>query len=934
MPQGRSAYHFPAAGAAHEPSGNRLMASQVEQEKEPDWELVHSLFHRAIALEPEARETFVNKETEHDLTLRAKVGQLLANDLHAQTSPLSRALGSALLDVIHDQRRALVGTVIGSYRLASILGQGGTGTVYLGERADRQYSGRVAIKLVDSSALQGGLDARFRAERQILANLNHPNIARLLDAGETENGQPYLVMEYVQGEPLDSYCDSHNLDLRQRLQLFLQICAAVQYAHQNLIVHRDLKPANILVTTEGVPKLLDFGIAKLLEASDDRNSAPALTRVNDRLLTPEYASPEQILGGSVTTASDVYSLGVILYELMCGLRPYRVPSSASQLELERYICVSDPDRPSTAVARAANALDLPIDAIASARSSSTERLCRQLQGDIDCIVLRALRKEAQHRYSSVEQFAADVLRHLESKPVQARQGNWLYYTQRFTRRHTAGVAASVGLLAFIIGVAIVMSVQRQQIASALERATQDEQRAETVSEFMLNVFSAADPYVHAGKEPTARSLLEEAAHRIQNDLDQHPAVRARLLEAIGRSYQRMGHAERAIPYLEESISIQRKLESRGTRIASALMELAIAQREAAKYEASDETFGEALDLVRGLGETRTEARAQLLVDMGRLEMIRSNVDQAERYFMTSLELMRELRGQLDPEVGAILSELATVMTWKNELERAEAYARDAARIYARMPETHPDRVMVERTLAQILLYRNRLDESAPLFERTLHTQRLLYGSNNAAVTDTLGSLAQLRLAQGKYETAEGLLREALAIHETLDTAIPFQVGHLQTLLSIVLLKQERAPEAETLLRDTLVKYARSLPADHQYVASTEYYLGETLLAQRRYSDAEAVLLASMNRWKRTDAPPWRAARSKNALGEATYRQGRVQEAEQILVSTFRELSSLEADHESKRLARERIEQFYKERGEHQKLARLLREVSSSVAQMN
>lgn len=910
------------------------MASQMEREIEPDWELVQRLFQRAIALDPQAREAFVKTETEHDLALRAKVSWLLANDVHAQTSPLSRALGSALVDVIHDQRRALVGTVVGSYRLASILGQGGTGTVYLGERADRQYSGRVAIKLVDSSALQGGLDARFRAERQILANLNHPNIARLLDAGETENGQPYLVMEYVQGEPVDSYCDTRYLDLHQRLQLFLQICAAVQYAHQNLIVHRDLKPANILVTSDGVPKLLDFGIAKLLEVSDDRNSAPALTRVNDRLLTPEYASPEQILGGTVTTASDVYSLGVILYELMCGLRPYRVPSSASQLELERCICVSDPDRPSTAVARASDALDLPIDAIASARSSSTERLRRQLQGDIDCIVLRALRKEAQHRYSSIEQFAADVHRHLESKPVHARQGNWLYYTQRFTRRHTTGVAASVALLAFIVGVAIVMSVQRQQIASALERATQDEQRAETVSEFMLNVFSAADPYVHAGKEPTARSLLEEAAHRIQNDLDQHPTVRARLLEAIGRSYQRMGHAERSIPYLEEAIRIQRKLEAPGVRMASTLMELAIAQREAARYEASDQTFGEALELVRGLGETRTEARAQLLVDMGRLEMIRSNVDQAEQYFTTSLDLMRGLRGQRDPEVGAILSELATVMTWKNELERAEAYARDAARIYARMPETHPDRIVVERTLAQILLYRNRLDESAPLFERSLHTQRLLYGSSNAAVADTLGALAQLRLAQGKYEIAERLLQEALAIHEALDTTVPFQIGHLQTLLSIALLKQDRAAEAEALLRDTLAEYASSLPADHQYVASAEYYLGETLLAQHRYVDAEAVLRASMNRWKRTDAPPWRVARSKSALGEAIYLQGRAREAEELLVSSFRELSSLEADSDSKRSARERVDRFFRQRGEHEKLALLLREVDQSVAHVD
>lgn len=570
------------------------MGQQPKAKTDARWERVQTLFQSALALDPQAREAFLDRETADDHDLRGEIDHLLANDLRGQTTPLSRAVGSALVEVIHDQRRSLIGRVVGSYRLASILGQGGTGTVYLGERADRQYSGRVAIKIVDSAALMGGLDARFRAERQILANLNHPNIARLLDAGETEQGHPYLVMEYVEGEPVDSYCDRHQLDIRRRLRLFAQICAAVQYAHQNLIVHRDLKPANILVTPEGVPKLLDFGIAKLLDGGDKGSPGLALTRVNDRLLTPEYASPEQILGAMITTASDVYSLGVILYELTSGLRPYRVPSTASQLELERCICMSDPERPSAAVERASHEIDLPIDAIASARFCTVERLVRLLQGDIDAIVLRALRKEAQHRYSSVEQFSADVLRHLASEPVQARQGNWLYYSQRFARRHTTGVIASACLMVFISSVAIIMSVQRQQIASALERATQDEQRAETVSEFMLNVFSAADPYVHAGKEPTARSLLEEAAHRIQSDLDQHPAVRARLLEAIGRSYQRMGHAERAIPYLEESLNLQRHLEAGGTRIASALMELAIAQREAGKYEASDQTFGEAL----------------------------------------------------------------------------------------------------------------------------------------------------------------------------------------------------------------------------------------------------------------------------------------------------------------------------------------------------
>ena len=272
-------------------------------------------------------------------------------DIARAAGPQSRAINGMTADIPRDRSRSMIGSNAGSYSLVSVLGRGGAGTVYLGERADQQYSAKVAIKIVDYAAVQTSLGVRFRAERQILANLNHPNIASLLDAGETDDGQAYLVMEYVDGEAVDRFCDGQRLDIRARLRLFLDICAAVQYAHQNLIVHRDLKPGNILVTAEGVPKLLDFGIAKLLDTGDFRELTQ-LTQHNDRLLTPEYASPEQVLGQAVTTASDVYSLGVVLYQLLCGLRPYDVPNSASRLELERTISVSDPARPSAAVSRA------------------------------------------------------------------------------------------------------------------------------------------------------------------------------------------------------------------------------------------------------------------------------------------------------------------------------------------------------------------------------------------------------------------------------------------------------------------------------------------------------------------------------------------------------------------------------------------------------
>jgi tetratricopeptide (TPR) repeat protein len=736
-------------------------------------------------------------------------------------------------------------------------------------------------------------------------------------------------MEHIQGEPVDQYCDRKRLDVSRRFALFNQICAAVQYAHQNLIVHRDLKPANVLVTEEGVPKLLDFGIAKLLEPGEAK--ARNLTRLNDRLLTPEYASPEQILGGTITTASDVYSLGVVLYQLVCGLPPYNVPTNGSQLELERAICLSDPERPSIAFRRSTSA-DYPISQLAEARGAAAEKLSRQLSGDIDAIVLRALRKEPQHRYSSVEQLAADITRFLNHDVVQARQGNWIYYSRRFARRHAIGVAASSAFFLFVAGVAVVMSIQRQQIAAALDRATEQGQRAETVSKFMMDVFKAADPYIHFGNEPTARNLLDEASRRIQSDLGQQPAVRARLLEAIGGSYRRMGRADRALPLLEEAVRIQKQVGLRDPKIGSALTELAITQRELARFQESDRTFGQALQSLKSLGNSDSEMQAQLLLDLGRLEMARSNPEQAKVHLESALRLMKRLRGDNDSDVASILLDLANLHVWQNDLQSAERFVRTATDIYTNVPPEHPDRIMAESMLAQIFLYRDDTAAAGPLFERILAAQRFVYGSNNAAIADTLASLGQVRLAQADYKSAESLLREALAIHKNAGSSQAHRVGYIQTLLAQVLMSRGELPEAEEFLRNTLELFSSTLPADHQYVASTEYYLGEVLLSARKLSDAEAVLMASMNRWQRSEAPAWRAARSRNSLGEVLALQGRSKEGEQYLVETFRELSSDPGtDREATEQARDRLERFYTSRGQRAKFDLLMQEQSARVA---
>ena len=483
------------------------------------------VLEEAMPLLPQDRASFLRKRLTDPAELEEALGLLSVYPDGIATGPISRAVGTAFLRSTHARRQNLLGQVIAErYRIVSILGHGGSGTVYLAERADKQYSAQVAVKIIDEGAA-ASFGMRFRAERQILASLNHANIARLLDAGETDEHQPYLVMEYIHGEPVDQFCDRQQLGLQERLELFLQICGAVQYAHQNLIVHRDIKPANILVTGEGVPKLLDFGIAKLLDASDVTKRSD-LTRMNDRLLTPEYASPEQILGRPVTTASDVYSLGVVLYQLLTGLRPYTLSSSAaSQLELERSICVTDPSRPSAAVHAAQSSVptadDPSIATLASARGTTPDKLERVLAGDLDAIVMRALRKEPQHRYSSIDQFIADIRHYLANEPVQARQGNWAYYTSRFIRRNRLAVAAGTTVAALIVTSLITVSIQRAAVEDALTLAMEKQKTSERVSSYLRDIFAAANPYVNFGRELTARELLDQASRVIETDDDLH-----------------------------------------------------------------------------------------------------------------------------------------------------------------------------------------------------------------------------------------------------------------------------------------------------------------------------------------------------------------------------------------------------------------------------
>jgi len=900
------------------------------------WQKIRNLFDQLVDLPPAAREQFLDKHCSDDEELRRELVQMVVIDHHASdvkksTGPLTKAISAVVEANARERREALIGTVVGPYRLSAVLGHGGVGTVYLADRADQLYSAQVAIKIVESAAFNAEIGRRFRAERQILANLHHPGIARLLDSGHTENGLPYLVMEYVHGEPIHKYCDQLQLTIEQRIRLMLKVCDAVQYAHHNLVIHRDIKPANLWITPDGTPKLLDFGIAKLLDTGA-LASELALTRFSDVMLTPEYASPEQIQGKPVTTASDVYSLGVVLYELLSGLRPYKV-SSSSHLELERSICIVEPSKPSAAVetqTQLSKSIDPPkrhIQSVVDARHTTPQKLTASLSGDLDAVILKALRKEPEHRYHSIEQLAADLRRYLDKEPVLARQGNWLYHTRRYLRRNAYAVAAGLTIFVLLATTTINYSLQSKRIAAERDLVTREKKTSDAVAEFMTNAFAATDPFTSPGKDYTGGELLDHSTKLLRSDEGLEPAVKARLLEALGKTYRRRGQYEVAISILRESVSeIEGLYGKDSSLLIPVLEELCIAFIRHSEYAESVTTAKRAIALMEQRGERQSLRYATVL---GRLALATSrlspNVSESFDMFERAIEIRRSLDKTNDEHYADDLATYALLLRWGDGFRKSEALLRESVAIYkAIKPKSHPDRMMAESLLGETLATNGKFDEAAPFINEALENASLYLEDNSPLVLTVYARATSYFLTRRDFLRAEEYGRKCVAIAEQNTGASTITTGHYREWLGIVLHKSERHEEAMAQFKAALIDFSRHIPGDHLFVASSEYWLAETLLAQGQVDKATRQFNIAIERFKRIKAAAWRIARAENSLGQALFVLGRYDEAQRLLESTFQSLYADQnrLDGEERPIARARLENFYVARGEHAKLAAL------------
>jgi len=560
------------------------------------WRQLEEIFQAALDREPHSRAAWLDSACGDDLELRGEVDSLLAAHEQGEFDFTRPAAFVEALKVLEQRSaRMLEGRRIGPYRVVRELGRGGMSRVYLAARADQAFEKEVAIKVVERGLDSEEVTRRFQSERQILARLDHPNITRILDGGTTEDGLPYLVMEYVEGEPVDQYCDGHALDVVARLRLFQGICAAVRYAHQNLIIHRDIKPGNVLVTRDGVPRLLDFGIAKLLAPEAQPSES---TRTVLRRLTPEYASPEQVRGETLTTASDVYSLGVLLYRLLTGQSPYRAHASSASA-LEQAVCEDQPERPSVAVARAGRA---------PPGEGAPQRLRRRLEGDLDNIVLMALRKEPQRRYASVEQLAADIGRHLANEPVTARADTAAYRAAKFIRRHRTGVAATAAIIILLVAGVVGTSWQARVARAERARAQLQFNDVRKLATSFLFEFNSSIQNL-PGATP-ARQLLVQRALEYLSKLAQQSQADPGLQRELAEAYLKVGDLQ-GNPYEPNLGDTQGAAESyrKALAISAALTRADGTDTQAQRYLArSYQSLGEVLAQLGKATEAVAEVR--------------------------------------------------------------------------------------------------------------------------------------------------------------------------------------------------------------------------------------------------------------------------------------------------------------------------------------
>jgi eukaryotic-like serine/threonine-protein kinase len=818
------------------------------------WEEVKLILNACLDAEPDQREAYLIAACGSDAALLAEARSLLASDAE---------LGTFLEVSIPERQREenLARRQLGSYRIIEPIAQGGMGTVYKAVRAN-DFDKRVAIKVVKRGLDTDFILQRFRQERQILAALDHPNIARLLDGGATDDGRPYLVMEFIEGTPLTRYCEERQLPESARLELFRTVCSAVQFAHQNLVVHRDLKPSNILVTTIGEPKLLDFGIAKLLEQNADA------TMTSIRMLSPECASPEQVRGEPITTASDIYSLGVLLYTLLSGEPPYRFQTKTAE-EITRVVCDTEPKKPSAV---------------------------RPVHPDLDNIAMKAMHKTPSRRYTSVEQLSEDIRRYSVGLPVTARKDTAAYRMSKFVRRHAgASIAAGLAALSLVGGMAATLwqSHQRaaqQKIATAVSDFLRHDLLAQAGASAQSEVDAKPDP------DLKVRTALDRSAARIEGKFKSQPLVEASIRQTIGDAYEDLGLFREAQPQVERTIVLRRAaLGENDPETLASMHSLAGILAGEGKYAEAEMLETRVLDSQRRVLGERNPATLASMNALGNIYKHLGKYGAAETLQSKSLDLRREVLGAENPDTLASMNDLATFYEDQGKFPQAETLYTNAQEIRRRaLGEEHPQSLIGMNNLASLYSKEGKYAEAEQINTRLLEIRRGVLGNDHPLTLATINNLAVNLTRQKKYEQAEALFAEVLETRRrelgeaNLDTVISMNN------LAFLDRQEGKDAQAESLYERALAERRNLQGNQHPDTLLAMVNLATLFVHEAKYTQAEPLARKAVAGYANSNPGAWQGYNARCVLGESLAGQGNYQLPEPLLLAGYQGMVEREA----------------------------------------
>jgi serine/threonine-protein kinase len=811
------------------------------------WKRINNIVDTALELTKEERDTYIQEQCKEDKQLIEKITTFIEaieqSDTEGFLEDLSNYQQQLAQDVLDEDAQkkdaALVGSTIDSYEVIKLIGHGGMGSVFLAKRADNTYEQKVAFKVLRRGLHTPSNVARFKRARQILAKLNHPNIAQLLDGGLTPEGLPYLVMEYVEGKSLYEYCNQHSFSIEERVQLLQSICRAVQHAHKNAIIHRDLKPSNILVTEEGEVKILDFGIAKLLEPEDPEQPLYQ-TQTGARLLTFSYASPEQIENGPITTATDIYTLGIVFHELLCGAHPFDLEGK-KLTEIENIIRTKSPSTPRMRF------LQLP-EGIrqkeARYRQANPTSLSQTLKGDLDAIVQKTLRKEPEERYDSIEQFLEDLRRYNQSRPIIARKDTLRYKAKKFIKRHQSGLAATMGFIFLIVSFA---GIYTWRITQERNRARLQAEKAEETSEFLVNLFSANNPAETHGETVPVKSILEEGLNQI-DQLGEQPEVQSQMLHTMGKVYTNLGEYDRAEMLLERALGIQTKINGElNAEVASIYNDLGGLHQKAQEAQQAEPHYAKALDIRKKVLGPNDIQYAETLSDLGALMRYKENLDSAEVLYNKALEIRQNNLAPNHPDIANSLNNLGVLEKSKGNLETARQFYQEALKIRQNhFGNVHPKVANVKNNLAVLYRTMGEFDLAETYYTETLEIRKKVYGQNHPLTAQSLNNFAGFLVDQGNYDQAETYYRKALKVRKNLLGPTHIQTGTAYNNLANALFEKVQLDSAEHAYRNAIDIYGSSLGESHRYVGIVKSNLAKTLTAKNNLEAADKVFKEALS----------------------------------------------------------------------------------------